>query len=366
VRLENLKLRHWRNLADVSVSLGPKATVFSGANGQGKSNLIEAAYVAVSFRSFRTSSSAELIQWGAPSAHIEAKLKLGVLDRTVRVEIAPGKKSTTLDGKGVRRDAASLAGAAMVVFGPDDLRLIKAPASERRRALDRCVFAVYRPYYREALDFERALKNRNGILRRGGYGRELLESHDETLAKVGARIVMRRRETAAALAQEFGPVFGEIHGEPAARLGYRSDPSVEGAADEAEVEKALRNGLERERANDERRGFTGFGPQTDDVEVFLGDHAAKAHGSQGQLRSLVLAWKIAELRVVSERNHETPVLLLDDVASELDRERRARLFESISAMACQTLITVTEPEHLPELPGREDWSVWQGTVKRTG
>jgi len=340
--------------------LGPHSTVFSGANGQGKSNLLEAAYFAVSFRSFRTSSSAELIRWGAAKAEVEVALHLRGLERTLRAQVAVGKKSTTLDGKSVRRDADALDGAAVVVFGPDDLRLVKAPASERRRALDRSVFAVRRGYYREALDFERALKSRNGILRRGGYARELLESYDEALARTGARVVVRRREIAAGLATRFAPAFAEIHGNPVAKLGYRSDARVEAATSEREIEEALRSGLQEERLADERRGFTGFGPHTDDMEICLGEHLARNHGSQGQIRALVLALKIAELRLVGERNQEMPLLLLDDVASELDRERRARLFETISAMACQTLITVTEREHLPELPGRVDWVVSQG------
>jgi len=362
--LKNLRLRDWRNLEEVSLALGGRATVFSGANGQGKSNLLEAAYFAVSFRSFRSSSSAEVIRWGQGSAEIEARVELRGLERSLCVHLVTGRKTTTLDGKSVRRDARALDGAAAVVFGPDDLRLAKAPAAERRRALDRCVFAVYRTYLREAVDFERALKSRNGLLRRGGYGRELLESYDESVARAGARVVMRRREIAAGLAQNFAPVFAEIHGGPAAALCYRSHPRVEAATSEAEAEAALRAGLEEERASDERRGFTGFGPHTDDIDLFLGEHLARQHGSQGQLRSLVLALKIAELRLVGERNQEMPLLLLDDVASELDRERRARLFETISAMACQTLLTVTEREHLPELPGRVDWVLSQGRLTR--
>jgi DNA replication and repair protein RecF len=334
-------------------------TVLYGRNGQGKSNVLEAAYYAVAFRSFRTSSASELVAWGTTDAEIQAELTIRDLDRSMRVRLGSGKKVTTLDGKPVRRDGDALDGAGVVVFSPEDLRLPKAPASERRRAIDRAVFAVQRCYYREALAFERALKARNTLLRRGEGRRDLMASFDETFAVTGARIVQRRRVLVRELAPRFERAFEEIQGATAS-IRYRSDPHVEMSEDEDEVRKAILAGLETAWSMDQRRGFTGFGPHTDDLEMMLGDRPAKEHGSQGQLRSMVLALKFAELRAVVEGNREAPVLLLDDVASELDEERRARLFETLSSTACQTLLTVTERELLPRLPGRIDWEVSGG------
>lgn len=360
--VRKLRVRGWRNLAEEALPLGEQVTVLFGRNGQGKSNLVEAIYYTIAFRSFRTSSSADLVMWGREEARLEEEITLWGLARELRVTVAVGKRSASLDGKAVRRDADALEGASVVLFGPDDLRLLKAPAADRRRALDRVVFAVQRTYYREALAFERALKARNNLLRKGEFSTALLESYDETLARTGARIVVRRRMLAAGLAPRFAAAFAEIHGEPAAALRYRSADGIETAASEAEVVEAIRRGLGEERPVDMRRGFTGFGPQTDDLEVTLGGRPAKEHGSQGQLRSLVLALKFAELRHVEQSNDETPVLLLDDVASELDQERRGRLFETISAMACQTVLTVTERGLLPGLPGRVDFEVAEGRL----
>jgi len=167
----------------------------------------------------------------------------------------------------------------------------------------------------------------------------------------------------SALAPLFEEVFLDIHGDLSASIRYRSDPRVEEATAEDEIADALRAGLAAERANDARRGFTGFGPQTDDLEMLLGSRPAREHGSQGQLRTMVLALKIAELKHASERNGEAPLLLLDDVASELDEERRSRLFGTIAHMACQTLITMTEREHLPDLQERKDWLVSGGEIR---
>ena len=175
--------------------------------------------------------------------------------------------------------------------------------------------------------------------------------------------MLRRRELVRSLGPRFSQAFAEIHGNPPASIRYRSDARVEAAQPESEICEAIRLGLAAHLGVDQRRGFTGFGPHTDDLEILLGDRLARDHGSQGQIRSLVLAFKFAELRHVEERNGETPVLLLDDVASELDEERRARLFETISGTACQTLLTVTERGLLPELPGRVDWRVRAGRIE---
>jgi DNA replication and repair protein RecF len=363
VLVRNLRLHAWRNLADEQLALHDRVTVLSGRNGQGKSNILEAIYYAIAFRSFRTSAAGDLVMWEQASASIEADLTLRGLARTLRCVLGAGKKSCSLDGKTVRRDADALAGAAVVVFGPDDLRLAKAAATERRRALDRAVFSVHRIYFREALAFDKALKARNTLLREGEPSRDLLESYDETLSLTGARVVARRRELVSALAPSFAAAFAEIHGEQPASLRYRSDARVEAAGDEREIAEAIRRGLAEERPTDLRRGFTGLGPQADDLEMMLAERPAREHGSQGQLRSLVLAFKFAELRHVHEGNGETPILLLDDVASELDEERRGRLFGTVSAMACQTVLTVTEPDLVPELPGRVDFRVRAGHIE---
>jgi DNA replication and repair protein RecF len=363
LRLEKLSVRDWRNFALGSLELEGKVTVLCGQNGEGKSNLLEAVYMLVGFRSFRTSAMSELVRWGAASARIAGVLVVGGVERKLEVELSPGKRRSSMDGKSVRRDSAALTGASVVVFSPEDLQLASGPATERRRELDRAVFAVYRPYYREASDFERALRSRNSVLRRGESRGELLDSYDETLAELGARIVVRRRGVVKALERDFSQTFSEINGGSAA-MSYRSEREVEEAKDEAEIRSALQARLLAGRERDMARGFTGSGPQRDDLEIKLGERLAREHGSQGQLRALVLALKLAELRYASQGNGEAPLLLLDDVASELDEERRGRLFGAIASTSCQTLITVTEREHLPELAGRVDFVVKAGQVRR--
>ena len=361
--LRELRVRGWRNLAAATLHPGPRATVLYGQNGQGKTNLVEAAHVLTTFRSFRTNRIDEAVAWGAGRAHVEGDVAVGGLERKIELTVVGGRKSARLDGKAVRRDAAGLQGVAAVLFVPEDLLLPKAAPAERRRFLDRAIFAADRRYSAEAVAFEKVLRSRNAVLREGRPRPTLLDTYDEELARAGAVLVMRRRALVSALAPRVEALFVAIHGDLGAQIRYRGHASVEEAGTEAEVREALLAGLRERRELDQRRGFTGFGPHVDDLALGLGGHPARDHGSQGQLRSLVLALKLAELAHLSERLGEAPLLLLDDVASELDEVRRGKLFETIARLPGQTLITVTDRDLLPTLPERRDFEVAGGSLQ---
>jgi DNA replication and repair protein RecF len=157
-------------------------------------------------------------------------------------------------------------------------------------------------------------------------------------------------------------MFRNLHGDLPVVLTYISDQAVMAATSEDDVNVALLAGLRKRRALDERRGHTTFGPQTDDLEIQLGDRPAREHASQGQLRSLVLAMKLAELTHVETMRKDAPVLLLDDVPSELDPTRRRYLFETLAALSCQTMVSVADSEVVPALFGRVDFKVSGGLI----
>jgi DNA replication and repair protein RecF len=364
--LRELRVRQWRNLGAVVLRPGPRATVLFGHNGQGKTNLIEAVHCLTTFRSFRTAQLAEVVPWQAETAEIEGDLALGGLERTIELRIAGGRKSTLLDGKNVRRDANALQGLAAVLFVPEDLLLPRAAPADRRRLLDRAIFAADRTYSAEAVAYEKVLRSRNAVLREGLPRPALLDTFDEEASRTGARLVQRRRELVDALAPKVESLFRVIHGDLPVSVRYRSHPTVEEADSPPAIRVALLDGLRARHERDRRRGFTGFGPHTDDLELQLGGHPAGEHGSQGQLRSLVLALKLAELAHLEDRLGEAPLLLLDDVASELDEIRRARLFEAIARLPGQTLVTVTDRHFLPTLPERRDVEVVAGHLHPVG
>ena len=353
MKLETLRARGWRNLGATEFCPGPQATVISGDNGQGKTNLVEAIYFLLAFRSFRTNSTQDLLAWESAGAKLEAHLEGQRLRRTLTAELGGERKAFKLDGKAVRRDSALLAPFGMVLFVPEDLLLPKASPAARRRFLDLAIFGTHRAYYREAAVYQKVVKSRNLSLKRG-LDSNLIDSYDQQLAIAGARLVVRRRQMAQALAPRFRQLFAEIHADLDAHLEYQGHVSLLGVSTEEDIASALQAGLAARRDLDLRRGYTGYGPHTDDLALSLKGHPAREHGSQGQLRSLVLALKLAELELLAEALDEPPLLLLDDVASELDGERRARLFETIAALPGQTLITVTDSELLPRLPERFD------------
>jgi DNA replication and repair protein RecF len=397
VNVRLLRASGWRNLAPVALEPGPRATVFFGHNGQGKTNLLEAAHYLVEFRSFRTRTPTELVGWQAPEAKLAAEVEVGPLTRRIDVLVgvdqprdpdrvphppqrgsggrspptphaaaAPTRKQVRVDGKSVRRDSPQLRGLGVVVFLPEDLLLPRAAPSARRSFLDRAAYNVDRLFYAEAVAYQKVLRSRNLVLRRGTANATLLDTYDQQLARTGARLVMRRRAIATALAPRVQALFVSLHAEIPAVIQYRSAPTIAEATSEADVAQALEAGLGRDREVDLRRRFTGTGPHTDDLDIHLGGRPVREHGSQGQLRSLVLSLKLAELANLADTLGEPPLLLLDDVASELDGIRRHKLFETITALPGQTFITVTDRDLIPTLPGRLDFQVSGGVISHAG
>jgi len=363
VRLQSISVNGFRNLLPQTVVPGERATVFFGDNGQGKTNFIEAVYSLLAFRSFRARNTDEIVGWKLRSARVSAQVETAGLVRSLQLDVEDGKRICKMDGKTVSRDAASLAKVGSVLFVPEDLLLPKASPTERRRFVDLGVFGTRRSYYREAQAFVKTLKNRNVLLRRAERpDPTLLETYDDQLAKTGAVVVQRRRDWVADLGPKVAKLFEKIHGSPSADVRYIGHETVNEAKGVEEIESCLRMGLDKRHDLDLRRGFSGYGPHKDDLDLVLGGYPARDHGSQGQLRSLVLALKLAEFDLLAEALGEAPLLLLDDVASELDETRRTRLFETIAGLAGQTFITVTDRNFLPDLKGRRDYQVEGGIL----
>lgn len=374
MRLRVLRAAGWRNLEPLRLEFSDEARlhVLYGDNAQGKTNVIEAIYYLSAFRSFRTSRALDLVARGSAQADIGVDLETRELTRSVEVsltlsgqgEAAKVARTVRLDGKAVRRVASAFGVASVVLFVPEDLLLVRAAPAARRRFVDLAISGVEPAYFGEAAVFQRVLRSRNALLRanRSNVPPTLLDTYDEQLAQAGARLVVRRRALVAALGPRVAEIFRSLHADLLVTLGYESDPPVAAAAGETAVAAALRAGLERRRRLDAMRGHTSYGPQTDDLSIRLGERPAREHASQGQLRSLVLAMKLAELGNVEASRGESPVLLLDDVPSELDPTRRRYLFETLARMSCQTVVSVADPAVVPPLPGRADFRVTGGRL----
>ena len=310
-------------------------------------------------RSFRAARTEELIRFGTERARVRARVeKLGTA-RLLEVELQPGHKSARVDGKGARA-AQYFGGFNVVLFAPEDLRLPRGAPSQRRRFLDRAIWNGAPAYLGEAQTYERVLRSRNAVLRDGGAGArdELLEVYDEQLAAAAAANVERRRRFVGELRARVAHAFDRVTG------GLKLEISYETALDfaAAEIPAALLERLRAERGRDRARGATSSGPHTDDLAIALDGRAASAYASQGQLRAIVLALKIAEIELLSERLGDPPVLLLDDVSSELDPTRNAQLFEFLRGVRCQAFITTTHPTHVLLTEERKDYQIVTGAV----
>ncbi|MFI5288734.1 MAG: DNA replication/repair protein RecF [Polyangia bacterium] len=357
MRVIALEAVDFRNLAQVVVEPHPRFNVLHGDNGQGKTNLLEAVYLLGTLRSFRAAKTEELIRFGQARARVRARVSRLGTERLLEVELSPGHKSARLDGKHAR-SSQYFGGFNVVLFAPEDLRLPRGAPSGRRRFLDRAIFNAQPGYLAEAQSYERVLRSRNALLRSGAFDPALLEVYETQLAEAAVPLVTRRHRFVEALAPKVAETFSRVTGGLSLEIAYESTLDVP----EERIAGLLRERLLAERRRDAARGATSSGPHTDDLALRFEGRAAGAYASQGQLRAIVLALKIAEIEQLTSALGDAPVLLLDDVSSELDATRNAQLFEFLREVPSQAFITTTHPAHVLLTKDRQDYQVVSGTI----
>ncbi|MGM0577217.1 MAG: DNA replication/repair protein RecF [Myxococcota bacterium] len=341
-----LECENFRNLEPLRLDPHPRFNILEGNNGQGKTNLLEAIYLLGTLQSFRESKTRMLVRWDAESAWVRGEVERRGVVRKMGVELTPKGKRAAVDGKTVPRLTEYFGHLHVVIFGPEDLALTKGGPGERRRFLDRAIFNLYPAYLDDMRAYVRALRSRNRLLREapdGALAPSVLESFDEELVRRGARVLDRRLRFLAGFRPVFEEAFRRITGGDH-ELGVRYDGArgVEEGLDEAALAGRLRERSQRTLQRDRRRGYTGSGPHVDDLVFTLDGHPARIHASQGQHRAFALALKIAELQLAETVLGGPPVLLLDDVSSELDRERNAQLMRFLDHAGGQVFITTTD------------------------
>ena len=355
LRLHGLQLRHFRNIEQLELAFEAPRLLLVGANGQGKSNLLEAVELLGSLRSHRTSRDQDLIRHGEQRANLQA---LGCDGDRLQLELRQrGGRQASRNGKVLQRQHDLLGSLRCVGFSTLDLELVRGEPATRRHWLDRVVLQL-EPVYAELLGrYTRLLRQRTQLLRRGLGGAvrdELLDAFDLQMALVGTRVHRRRQRALERLAPLAAGWQNRLSdGRERLRLHYRSGTRLDGEAGvETEEEiwrQKLLTQLASQRAEELRLGQCAVGPHRDEVELLLGDQTARRYGSAGQQRTLVLALKLAELELVRQVVGEPPVLLLDDVLAELDPQRQQLLLEAVGD-GHQCLVSTT---HLGAFTG--DW-----------
>ena len=343
MRLVSLSLRNYRNYARLDLELSPRLNVFLGKNAQGKTNLLEAVSLLALSSSQRARRESELVGKLGGEARIEAVAESHgrQVEMAIKLTVIVGeadRTSKTIRIDGQARRAVDLPGELRAtVFWPEDLNLVKGGPEHRRRFLNQMLVQVEKGYGRALAGYRRVLDQRNSLLKRVAAGFEplaALDVWDEELARHGELILRARR----AAASQLGPLAAGNH--EAIAAGEAFDLAYESP------DLPLAQQLAVSRSEDLRRGSTSVGPHRDDLRIEVGGADARSFASQGQQRSAVVSLKLAEADLVEARSGERPILLLDDVLSELDGDRRVALLARVGDRG-QVIVTSVEAEPFP-------------------
>lgn len=322
--LRALRLINFRNYADATVRLSPGLNVVIGDNAQGKTNLLEGISFAATGSSPRTPNEHEIVRWNSEFARAEMRVSLDEGERAVAVGYAPGqKKRLTVDGAPADSLAAYAAGGTgvrVVNFFPDDIRIIKDAPSDRREFLDGLLSKLRPSYARAAADYAKAVAQRNQLLRRirdGFSSEKTLSTWDAKVVELGTTVLEGRARAVEPLGEMFEDSMNALYGSEKAGIEYSYSAPLEGYAE----------ALTEARSADIDRGTTSVGPHRDDFAVLLGGVNLTTYGSQGQQRLATLALKFAARDYIRRETGADPVLLFDDVMSELDEVRRELLVQ---------------------------------------
>lgn len=341
MRITRLCLCNFRNIASAEIVPGDSITVLHGLNGQGKTNLLEAIHMLGHARPFRPAKTADLVMHGEAASFIRGEIRNSSSFSEILIHLEGGNRRVKVDGKPVHRSTELHGRLGVVLFSPEDTAMVRLGPETRRRYLDRAIYGSEVTFLKDYHDYYRILKQRNHLLKSGN--REGLEEWTEQLAEAGARLMASRRGFARRLDRIFGAHYLNIAGaEEKVALLYRPD-SGESEDDAARLKELLDAGLQ----SDIRHGATGRGPHRDDLQFMINGRPLRTFGSQGQQRTFVLALKMAELDSIQDTFGEPPVLLLDDMSSELDRNRSANLLEFVRQRGIQSFITTTDRNALP-------------------
>ena len=363
--IRNLHLEYYRNYESLELKLSPSIQIFCGKNAQGKTNILESIYFASIGRSHRTQNDSDLIAWGQNQAQIDLDVvKFGVPKR-LRFNLLRGKSTRIFSNELPIRRSELIGRLKTVLFSPEDLSLIKGAPNLRRRFLDIELSQASPRYYQDLIDYRRVVDSRNLILKRireksSQKLKDMLDVWNEEFVTLANRIVQRRIEAT----QRFSKIAAEFHsqissGEEDLQIRYQIHGSRGKIDDYSEW---IRSYLQSNREVEIYRGSTEIGAHRDDLKFSINDVNAKNFSSQGQQRTAALSIKLAELEFLNEESGEYPILLLDDVMSELDSNRRKQLLRFLLERKIQTLITATDATIFPTQSVDRKFEVQSGQI----
>lgn len=337
--IDSLKLKNFRNYEDETISFGSGLNVLTGSNAQGKTNCVEAVFFLCTGFSPRATMEKQLVKYGEETADIKGISVSSYGWTCVEISISKNKKKyIRINGVPILKVGELFGNINSVFFNPDELKLIKETPGDRRRFLDVAISQMYKSYFYSLVRYNKILAQRNNLLKEQSDSviRDTLPIWDKQFSDNAGKIVAKRNE----FIQTLAPLAEEAHNyltNGAEKLEISADYKYTGNEEEisAQIYRALKESLDK----DMRLKFTNVGPHRDDLKIHINGEDVKIYGSQGQKRTAALSIKLAETEIIKRHAGEYPVLILDDVLSELDKDRQNRLLDRLSGI--QTLLTAT-------------------------
>lgn len=358
--LGHLTVRDFRNLASLDVAFPPEGVVILGANGQGKTNLLEAIYYLVLFRSFRGARDAELVRFGEAGFFVAGEITDATHPTasghrlTAGYEVQGKRKKVMVDGNKPERLAEAVGQITAVVFAPTDRILVAGGPSERRRWLDVLLSLTVHGYLERLAAYRLALRHRNAALRQGSW--EAAWAYDAPLVQTGAFLLTARLAWIEAHGSRYAQLLDALGEQGLAVMRYHASRHV--------TPEGLGEALARHRVRDRERRGTGVGPHRDDLVLMLGGHHLRTYGSAGQQRTAAIALRLLEAEALTAARGHAPVGLFDDVFVELDQDRQARLLDLLrNALPGQSIVVAPRESEVPAtLFDRPRWALAKGRL----
>ena len=335
--IKEIELKDFRNYKELRTSFSKNVNIFLGNNAQGKTNLLEGIYLNAMAKSFKTTKDKELIRFGEEFCKIKTIAFFDDDEHSTEIVInKEGKKGVKLDGVKINRTSELLERIFIIIFSPEDLKIVKDEPEKRRKFIDRELCQIKPGYYNDLNNYKRVLKQRNTYLKEERIETSILDIWDHELARYGSKVIARRNE----FIKRINEISKEIHknisgGKENLELNYEPNISFS-----SELESDFYEIISSNRNDDIRNRTTGRGPHKDDLKISADGIDLRKYGSQGQQRTAALSLKLSETKLIEEEMGEKPILLLDDVLSELDNDRQNFLIHSLGGN--QLFITTTD------------------------
>ena len=358
--IKEIELVNFRNYEEERISFNDKVNIFLGNNAQGKTNLLEGIYLNAFGKSFKNVKDKELIRFGEEFCRIKTVINKDGEDETVEIVInKEGKKGIKREGVSLRKISDLIEEYHIIIFSPDDLKIVKEEPEKRRRFINRELCQIRKGYLSDFNNYRRILKQRNAYLKEFTVDENVLDIWDRELADYGSRIMKKRKE----FIEMLGPVCNDINekisgGKESLDISYEANAYFDENAKEGFYDLLLSR-----RREDIKLRTTGRGPHKDDLKISSGGIDIRKFGSQGQQRTAALSLKLSEISIIEEETGEKPILLLDDVLSELDNDRQKYLIKNLGHN--QMFITTTDliGSVASDIPDNKIYKISNGKVE---